>query len=389
MQVINGRRGFTLVEVIVVLAVLSILVAFAVPAALRIFQVTAEEGTRDEMLNLKEAMIGNPDKLRGNVRSDFAFLGDIGRLPTNLDELLVRGALPAFTFDSAKQAGAGWNGPYITGSFAGEELEDFKKDQLGNPYVYSDADFTNGNGELADGKITSAGPDGTIGTVDDIVLELVKNETTGTIRGTVKDTAGNSLTGVPVDLNFASNGSLSTVTATSDSNGSYTFTSVPFGPRSVQANSTGFFFVQGSIISDDDDIQFDAANLRSTPAVIDQMSVVFSVGLPTCVYNQIQIDNDTVDIGSNFVSGELVDLRQNDIDAGDTTFAAGSRKSSLRVTVDNVDSQLPDIIISPGTARTVEIKNFRPRRDCDPRGFPITINFFESGVAAGVVSFVP
>ena len=87
---------------------------------------------------------------------------------------------------------------------------------------------------------------------------------------------------------------------------------------------------------------------------------------------------------SYFENGYLL-LDQNDIDAGDTTFAAGSGKPPLRVTVDNVDTQLPDITISPGTARRVEINNFND----DPRGIPITVTFFESGLAAGVVSFVP
>ena len=42
-----SQKGFTLVEVIVILVVLSILAAVAVPVAFRIFQVTAEDTTRE------------------------------------------------------------------------------------------------------------------------------------------------------------------------------------------------------------------------------------------------------------------------------------------------------------------------------------------------------
>jgi prepilin-type N-terminal cleavage/methylation domain-containing protein len=371
MQVINGRRGFTLVEVIVILAVLSILVALAVPAALRIFQVTAEEGTRDEMLNLKEAMIGNPDKLRGNVRSDFAFLGDIGRLPANLDEILAKGALPAFAFDGAKQAGAGWNGPYITGSFAGEESDDFKNDQLGNAYLYSDVDFTNGNGELADGKITSAGADGTFGTADDIVIEILKNETEGTVRGRVVTSSGAGVSGTAVDLNFPSNGTLNTVTATTDAGGNFAFTSVPFGPRSVTV---------------------------SPDVVLTNLTAVYSA---PGEYKQVFVDGSKVADGK-FNSGDTVPFSPS------VTIAATSGGKPSRVFVDAFEVLLPNIIqesglvlvpgsvnlgkkgkdlefkviiVSGSTEAKMEMKKFKN----DITGIPFTITFSNGSV----VNFTP
>src|SRR2546426_9365190 len=67
-------KGFTLIEVIVILAVISILAAMAIPTALRIFQTTATNATTTEMQNVKNAILGDPTKVQNGVRSDFGFL---------------------------------------------------------------------------------------------------------------------------------------------------------------------------------------------------------------------------------------------------------------------------------------------------------------------------
>ncbi len=379
MHAMNDRRGFTLVEVIVILAVLSILAAVAIPMALRIFESAAEEGTRDELQKLKEAMIGNPDRLRNGVRSDFAFLGDLGRLPTNLDEILNKGALPAFSFDSPKQAGAGWNGPYITGSFAGEGPEDFKNDQLGNAYVYSDVDFVNGDGEQADGKITSAGPDGTISTADDIVIEILKRETEATLRGIVKDSGGNPLASVDVDLNFPSNGILSTVTATTDAAGNYTFTSVPFGPRSVKAKPR-LVLSPGTVAQGGGgkDISFRVLNYSESAYTISAIRVDFDPVADN--YDEIKINGSNVDSGNNFTSGQDVTVTATAIAASPAT------RPSVRVFNESPDTQLPDISISgQGTAADIEINNFNK----GVRGTTMKVTFNPNGASSVVAFLVP
>lgn len=372
-----NRRGFTLIEVIVILAVISILAAIAVPLALRIFERTAEDATREELANLKKAMIGDPQKLQSSFRSEFGFLGDVGRIPANLDELLIQGSLPAFTFDASKQAGAGWKGPYITGAAAGSAAAEFKKDQWGNDYTYSDADFTNADGQAADGKITSNGPDGVFGNSDDIVLEILKNETSATVRGKVKDTAGVGLEAVPVEFYSPVNGTLTTTTATTDANGEYALTLAPFGPRGVRALPR-LVYSPGSVTTSGggQNIEFKVVNYSTSSYTITQIRADFSGGAN---YDQIQINNVTVDSSSNFVNGQVVTVTSTTIAASPAT------RPSMRVYVDSSDTQLPDITITgQGTMATIELNSFNQ----DMRGIPFTVTFNPSGVVS-VVKFTP
>ena len=139
----NNRRGFTLIEVIVILAVIAVLAGIAIPRALRIFQTTAEDATTTEMQNIKKALLGDADKLQSGTRTDFGLLGDIGCLPTTalggLDRLLTQGTYAAWSFSSTAQIGAGWKGPYITGAATGQATAEFTNDQWGNAYTYTPA----------------------------------------------------------------------------------------------------------------------------------------------------------------------------------------------------------------------------------------------------------
>ncbi|MGH7828671.1 MAG: prepilin-type N-terminal cleavage/methylation domain-containing protein, partial [Candidatus Binatia bacterium] len=269
----NNRRAFTLIEVIVILAVLSILVGIAVPAALRIFEVTAEEATRDEMGNIKRAILGDARKLQSFFRSDFGYLGDIGCLPDDLRRILfnppptppVIPALPTWTFDTTQQTGAGWKGPYITGATIGQEVEEFTRDQWGNDYTYT---VTGGPCPPTPmtATLTSGGADLT-SAADDITLTIEANETTATVRGSVKDTAGVGLAAVTVEFySAANNGNLTTTAATTDINGNYTFVLAPFGQRAVRASPT-LALVPGSVAvtgGADNNVDFQLINFSTS-----------------------------------------------------------------------------------------------------------------------------
>ncbi|MFQ5827571.1 MAG: prepilin-type N-terminal cleavage/methylation domain-containing protein [Candidatus Methylomirabilia bacterium] len=156
------RHGFTLIEIVIGLAVVAILAALITPLAFQAFQSSNEEATRTEIEEIFRAIVGNPE------RGKFGYLGDMGRLPTTLSELLVQGNQPAFhTADGTNEhvggVGTGWRGPYLLGQFDPNELF---VDAWGRPYSYT-ADPTQGQTNQA-GQIISAGPDGALGTGDDI-----------------------------------------------------------------------------------------------------------------------------------------------------------------------------------------------------------------------------
>lgn len=117
--------GFTLVELLVVLSVLGLLLAFFVPPMIsRIITNARRVATLQELNTLREAIMGNPDVQVGGEMVGSGFKHDVGRLPRHLVELATRnpfeGIYASVMYLGKETLAAwdpyiqkGWNGPYI------------------------------------------------------------------------------------------------------------------------------------------------------------------------------------------------------------------------------------------------------------------------------------
>jgi len=142
--------GFTLVEVIVLLLVIAIAAVALAPSVLKLSATQKTNSTSDEMEFLYQTIMGSPQD------RSFGYVGDMGRLPSSMGDLVEAGAQPLHNTRGAGSVGMGWNGPYCPT----KSKYDVTTDAWGNEYAY---------GRRGLGQIQSAGPDGQFDTQDDIV----------------------------------------------------------------------------------------------------------------------------------------------------------------------------------------------------------------------------
>jgi prepilin-type N-terminal cleavage/methylation domain-containing protein len=117
-------RGVTLIELLVVLMILSIILT----AAVKTWDVTLERGraqtTASKLNQLVSVIVGDPDYIVAGQRADFGFVGDEGRLPDSLAELVNR-----------PPGDSVWRGPYIRSTF-NQSSSGYKTDGWGDTIIY-------------------------------------------------------------------------------------------------------------------------------------------------------------------------------------------------------------------------------------------------------------
>ena len=122
------RRGFTLIELVIVIVTLGIVAAVAIPRFGNITESSKTNATRSEMVVLKKAIVGNPESVAGGEYIDRGFEGDVGFVPSQLVDLSRK---PDSVAAYDKFTRLGWNGPYVDSAQAL-----YLSDSWGTAYVY-------------------------------------------------------------------------------------------------------------------------------------------------------------------------------------------------------------------------------------------------------------
>jgi prepilin-type N-terminal cleavage/methylation domain-containing protein len=122
------QGGFTLIELIIIIVVLGILAAVAAPKFANILEGSKAAATREELQTMKEAIIGNLQVVSSGVVIDRGFVGDVGFVPSQLVDLVVKpGSVSVYN----RLTRLGWNGPYVDG-----DGNEYLTDAWGGAYSY-------------------------------------------------------------------------------------------------------------------------------------------------------------------------------------------------------------------------------------------------------------
>lgn len=132
------QAGFTLVEMIIVMVIITILAGVAVPVASQAINREALKATQAEMKGFDEG-----------VRQYFR---DTSALPSRPADL------------STDNAVSGWSGPYMSGAIQNASTSDFDEDGWGVAYTQSSS------GDIW--SLRSAGRDRIMNTTDDLILSV-------------------------------------------------------------------------------------------------------------------------------------------------------------------------------------------------------------------------
>lgn len=210
---ISSEKGFGFVELLVMIIVVGILASLAMRSMTSTVDDARRITTDREMEMLSAAIVGDPNRVTDNARSDFGYVGDVGAFPPSLAALYTN---PGY---------ATWNGPYIPAGYTQDTIS-YRLDGWGQSYSYS--------GGLT---ITSSGG-GTsmVKQIADASSDYLRNQFIGIVADGNDSLPGNIMKDsvrVRVTIPNGAGGTLSK-NYTPDASGQFTLDSIPAGKHSLK-----------------------------------------------------------------------------------------------------------------------------------------------------------
>ncbi len=380
------RRGFTLLEAVVSLGVITIVAAGAASVLSQPLEADREDETIQKLVSLRNAIVGDSRIVTKESRTDFGFVGSMGSLPVSLEDLWIRGAQPIFTFDTTLRMGSGWAGPYFS-VLGVDEFFDIALDAWGNTIVYEVATGVSAStGQTYRARLISYGADADVGGGDDLTVEIYETEVFATVAGYVRDASGNPLTGVTAIINHPSSGSPATMTTQTDLTGAYSFSDVPFGNRSLEVKPA-LVYVAGTAFAkggSSNDVEFVIQNFSANDIVMTNLNSEYDV---TAFYEKIKIGNSTVfnDSSDRAASGETIIFSSSKTIKGtgsDTGIISSVRvQSGFTLALDQNVGQSAQA----GATKRVKLENFKDVEsgggtDVDMTGISIQVTFSDGSI---------
>lgn len=123
------NSGFSLIELVLVMILLGILGAVAIPNFIDLRDDARIAVTRDEMAALKRGITGDSRLASGGTLIFPGYEADVGKLPSTLSDLVAK---PAGVNSYDPLSRLGWRGPYVDPS----PTSDYAKDAWTSSYIY-------------------------------------------------------------------------------------------------------------------------------------------------------------------------------------------------------------------------------------------------------------
>jgi type II secretory pathway pseudopilin PulG len=206
-----NSRGFTLIELVIIILIIGVIGTVAMLRMNETIYSAQYEQTKQEMDNLAQALVGNPEVLSDGARTDFGFVGDNGVLPSTMDDLVQNPG-----------GWSTWDGPYMG---TGLNTDDFKRDAWNSVYT------------LTDTLIRSTGSGGNI---DKVYANSSSALLSNSVVGWVRDASGQAPTAANADLitvilNYPNGaGGMANVVANPSADGRFVYTGVPIGNHTLR-----------------------------------------------------------------------------------------------------------------------------------------------------------